>query len=304
MNAADVALWLTFGLLGVAIAAVWLSPLKVARTVSIAPWMMFFAMATASGVAAGFVSPAGVLALLVFAGMAHLSSAERFGRIWRTIFGIVTAFLALALALHKLPGFNNPQLIANVCFSRDAVPYTQYANFDKASVGLILLAFLCPRAATAADGRALLRRTLPVAAVTLVVVMAVAMAMGVVRPQFKWPAYTLVFLATNLLFTCVAEEAFFRGFVQNRLAAAWPANHGWQMLVLALSAALFGLAHLGGGPAYALLATVAGLGYAYAFHVTGRIEAAIFTHFAFNAIHFVAFTYPAIAARTAAVSPA
>jgi membrane protease YdiL (CAAX protease family) len=295
MNPPDVALWLTFGLLGVAIAAVWLSPLKLSRTVSIAPWMMFFAMATASGVAAGFVAPAGVFALLAFAGMAHLTNAERFSRTWRTVFGLVTAFLALALALHKLPGFNNPQLIANVRFSPDAAPYTQYANFDKASVGLILLAFLCPRAATAADWRALLRRTLPIAAVTALGVMAIAMATGVVRPLVKWPAYTLVFLATNLLFTCVAEEAFFRGFVQDRLAAIWPAKRAWQIAVLVLSGVLFGLAHLGGGPAYALLATVAGVGYAYAFYASGRIEAAILTHFAFNAIHFIAFTYPAIA---------
>lgn len=295
MNGPDVALWLTFGLLGVAIGAVWLSPLKISRTVSVAPWMLFFAMATASGVAAGHVAPIGVLGLLLFAGMAYLTGAQRFSRTWRIVFGIVTAFLALALALHKLPGFNNPQLIAKVRFSPDALPYTQYANFDKASVGLILLAFLCPRAATAADWRALLRRMLPVAAVTVLVVMAIAMAMGVVRPQFKWPAYTLVFMATNLLFTCVAEEAFFRGFVQDRLAAAWPAKRAWQMAVLVMSGALFGLAHLGGGPAYALLATVAGLGYAYAFSATRRIEAAILAHFAFNAIHFVAFTYPAIA---------
>jgi membrane protease YdiL (CAAX protease family) len=36
-------------------------------------------------------------------------------------------------------------------------------------------------------------------------------------------------------------------------------------------------------------------GYASAFAVTRRIEAAILTHFAFNAVHFVAFTYPAMA---------
>jgi uncharacterized protein len=295
VNLAQVSLWLTFGLLGVAIAAVWLSPLRLSRTVSIPPWMMFFAMATASGFASGFVAPAGVLALLVFAAFAWATSAERFGRAARIGFGVVTAFLALALAMHKVPGFANPQLIANVRFSPDAVPYTQYANFDKASVGLILLAFLCPRAGTAADWRALLRGTLPILAMTVAGVMAIALAAGLVRPDVKWPAYTLVFLATNLLFTCVAEEAFFRGFVQDRLAAAWRSKRIWQVAVIGCSAALFGLAHLGGGAAYALLATLAGLGYASAFAVTRRIEAAILTHFAFNAVHFVAFTYPAMA---------
>jgi membrane protease YdiL (CAAX protease family) len=291
----QVSLWLTFGLLGVAICAVWLAPLTFSRTLSIPPWMLFFAMATASAVASGFVGLAGVVGLLVFAACAYATGVDRFGRTPRIGFGVVTAFLALALALHKLPGFQNPQLIAGVRFSPDAVPYTQYANFDKASVGLILLAFLCPRAGTAAGWRALLRRMLPIAAATLVGVMALAVAMDVIRPQFKWPAYTLVFLATNLLFTCVAEEAFFRGFVQDRLAAAWQANRLWQMTVIGLSGVLFGLAHLGGGTAYALLATLCGVGYACAFAATRRIEAAILTHFAFNAIHFLAFTYPAIA---------
>lgn len=295
MNPTLVSLWLAFGLLGLSICAVWLSPIRVTPSVRIAPWMIFYAMATASAVASGFVAPAGVLALLVFAGMAYLTSSGPLGRAWRIVVGIVTAFLALALALHKLPGFNNPQLIANFRFSPDAVPYTQYANFDKASVGLILLAFLCPRAATAAEWRALLRRSLPIAAITVIGVMAVAMTLGVVRPEFKRPAYTVVFLATNLLFTCVAEEAFFRGLVQGSLAAAWPDKRVWQMAVLVLSGTLFGLAHLGGGPAYAALAILAGLGYAYAFYATKRIEAAVLTHFAFNAIHFVAFTYPAIA---------
>jgi uncharacterized protein len=295
VNPAQVSLWLTFGLLGVAIGAVWLSPMTFSRKVSVPPWMMFFTMATASGVASGFIAPAGVLALLVFAGLAWATGAERFGRAARIGFGVVTALFALALAMHKVPGFANPQLIANVRFSPDAVPYTQYANFDKASVGLILLAFLCPRAGTAADWRALLQRALPILAMTVAGVMAIALASGLVRPDFKWPAYTLVFLATNLLFTCVAEEAFFRGLVQDRLAAAWRNKRIWQVAVIGCSAALFGLAHLGGGAAYALLATLAGLGYACAFAVTRRIEAAILTHFAFNAVHFVAFTYPAMA---------
>jgi membrane protease YdiL (CAAX protease family) len=43
-----------------------------------------------------------------------------------------------------------------------------------------------------------------------------------------------------------------------------------------------------------LFATLAGLGYAAAYLRSGRIEGAILTHFALNAVHFVAFTYPAL----------
>jgi membrane protease YdiL (CAAX protease family) len=46
---------------------------------------------------------------------------------------------------------------------------------------------------------------------------------------------------------------------------------------------------------YVLAATVAGLGYGWAFLRTGRIEAAIAVHFAVNAVHFLLFAYPRLA---------
>ncbi|UUZ53935.1 hypothetical protein LP419_36140 [Massilia sp. H-1] len=111
-----------------------------------------FAMAAASGVASGYVGLIGVAELLVVVGFAWATSEDKLDRPLRIGCGIVTAVLVLALALHKLPGFYNPQLITNVRFSPDALPFTQYANFDKASAGLILLAFLCPARAPAPTG--------------------------------------------------------------------------------------------------------------------------------------------------------
>jgi membrane protease YdiL (CAAX protease family) len=78
------------------------------------------------------------------------------------------------------------------------------------------------------------------------------------RPDLKWTP-----------FTCVTEEAFFRGFLLAQLARGW-------------SGSRYGLA------------AVAGFGYAMAYLRTGRIEAAILTHFALNALHFLAFTYPGL----------
>jgi membrane protease YdiL (CAAX protease family) len=45
-----------------------------------------------------------------------------------------------------------------------------------------------------------------------------------------------------------------------------------------------------------MLATVAGIGYGYAYYQSGRIETAILTHFLLNAAHAVFFTYPALKA--------
>jgi len=291
MDSSSVSLWLTFGLLSLSIAAVWITPSPATRHY---PWMALFGAAIVCGLVWGYLKPIAAIELAAFGALAYYVGHGDMKKGLRIFLGILTGILALALAMHRLPGFSNPQLIANARFSADAIAFTQYANFDKAAVGLILLAFLCRRCGTRGEWRDMLRRILPVAAVTAVVVLAIAIAVGFVAPQFKLPPYTPIFLITNLLFTCVAEEAFFRGLVQDRLAGALPATRPWQTAVVVFSGALFGLAHLGGGPVYALLATLCGVGYAYAYAVTKRIEAPIIVHFAFNAIHFIGFTYPAI----------
>ncbi len=67
-------------------------------------------------------------------------------------------------------------------------------------------------------------------------------------------------------------------------------------LAIAVAAVLFGLRHYMGGINYILLATVAGIGYGWAYRHTGRMEASILTHFSLNSLHFLLFTYPALAA--------
>lgn len=284
---------LTYGLLGLAIVALWLPSLRI-RTASVPPWMVVFGAAIGCGLAFGYLGLVAALALALFAGVAYAAGSDTIGRGWHIVCGVLTGVLALALAMHKVPGFNNPQLVADIRFSVDALPYSQYANFDKGAVGLILTAFLCRRANTLTEWSALLRRALPIAAITLMAVLALSIAVGVVRPDFKLPAYTPIFLVTNLLFTCVAEEAFFRGFLQERMASSLPSGRAWQIGVIIISGTLFGVAHLGGGPVYAALAALCGFGYAYAYAFTRRVEAAILTHFVFNAAHFIGFTYPAL----------
>ncbi|MBJ7310490.1 CPBP family intramembrane glutamic endopeptidase [Rugamonas sp. CCM 8940] len=294
MHSISPLVWLSFGLLALAICAVWLKPVSLGGRLVVAPWLALFTAALIGGLAGGVLTPLAVAELALFGGVAYGAGSAAVGRGWRIVLLIVTGVLALALAMHRLPGFNNPQLIAGVRFSADATAFSQYANFDKAAVGLILLALLCRRAGQGADWRALARRSLPVAAGTVVVVMALGVALHVVGLAPKLPAYTPVFLLTNLLFTCVAEEAFFRGFLQERMAAT-STGRVWQVGVVLLSGLLFGAAHLAGGPLYALLAGVAGVGYASAYALTRRVEAPILTHFCVNMAHFLLFTYPALA---------
>ncbi|MDI1261146.1 CPBP family intramembrane glutamic endopeptidase [Aquabacterium sp.] len=206
--------------------------------------------------------------------------------------------LGLALAVHVLPGFHNPLLVNAVRTTPDAVPFTLYANFDKGSVGLLLLACLAPRLASWQDARAAVAPTLVAAVATAAAAIGAAWLAGQVRFEPKLgaalPPFAPTFLFVNLFFTCVAEEAFFRGLIQERLTRALAHRPGLIFLPILVSATLFGLAHLGGGPLYMAFATLAGLGYAGVYAKTRRVEAAVVTHFAVNATHFIFFTYPAL----------
>jgi membrane protease YdiL (CAAX protease family) len=93
----------------------------------------------------------------------------------------------------------------------------------------------------------------------------------------------------------MAEEAFFRGFIQKNLSLMMKKIQHGDYLALLIAAVLFGLAHYPGGIKYVILATVAGLGYVWVYLTTKRIEGSILTHFGLNLTHFLFFTYPALA---------
>ena len=65
-----------------------------------------------------------------------------------------------------------------------------------------------------------------------------ARSVGVDTPLAPW------FLAINLLFTCVAEEAFFRGFLLGGLASALAGQRYGTTLAVVVSTVLFGLAQI------------------------------------------------------------
>jgi membrane protease YdiL (CAAX protease family) len=285
---------ITFGLLALSICAVWIPPIPLGKRFDVPAWQLLFVAAIASGLAAGYLTWPALPALAFLGIVAYLAERTAASRVQRIVFGALTAVTALALALHRLPGFANPVLIADAKFSPDAAPFTQYANFDKAAAGLIILAWLCKRATTAEAWKVVWRRTWPVVAATTAIVIVAAVIMGYTRFDPKLPTYAPTFLAINLLFTCVAEEAFFRGFLQERLATTLNGLRFGGFIAIASSGLLFGVVHAAGGVSYVMFATLAGFGYAYAYACVRRVEAPIITHFVVNAVQFVGFTYPQV----------
>lgn len=286
---------LTFGLLALTVLSLW-APLSAIRGNRAWPWCGGLVLAMLAGLWGGILDWRAPVSIAVFVALAWGARDAR-GRYARALLLALTAVAALALALHKAPGFHNPMLAEGIHFSRDGTPFALWANFDKAVVGIVLVGVFCERIGSVAEWREMLRRIAPVVASTLVVVLGLGWLLGQIRPDVKWTPYSAWFLASNLLITCVAEEAFFRGFLLEKMARAMRGWRGGVIVATLVTSILFGLAHLGGGSLLALLATIAGLHYAVAYLLSRRVEGAILTHFVLNAVHFVAFTYPALAGR-------
>ncbi|MBS0347479.1 MAG: CPBP family intramembrane metalloprotease [Proteobacteria bacterium] len=267
-------------LLGTAILATWWP-----ASTRIAPWAVLFALALGSALASGLVTPVALpgLALLL---VACIASTHHFPKAAPWAAGT----LALILALHAWPGFHTLSIADNVVLGAETAPFTLRASFDKAAAGLLLLVFFSQRFESMAEicrnGSLLLIFSVFGAFSTI----GLAWLAGFVRPDPKWPAFAPHFLAINLLFTCIAEECFFRGLIQEKLHQRY--RERGNVLPVAISAALFGASHLAGGVLYAGLAVVAGLAYACAYARIRRIEAAVFAHFVVNSTHFIGFTYP------------
>lgn len=273
-----------------AIVCAWMPVVHWGR-LSIRPWLVCFALALCTALATGVLGFVGLLLVLVLALVLSGASCDRLPKVLRLALGVVAALLALALAMHKVPGFSNLLIFKGVQLSADAPPFTLYANFDKGIVGLLLLVLFCRKVTSFAELKADFRRSCLFVFTTILLLCIAGVLSQFFRFDLKLPAATAVFVVVNLLLICVAEEAFFRGFVQESLHRLSSKPLG-SALAVGASALLFGLAHFAGGVMYMVLASLAGLGYALVYQQSRRIEMAILVHFGFNLVHFLCFTYP------------
>lgn len=191
---------------------------------------------------------------------------------------------ASALALHLVTGFHNLPVLDNVISGPGSVPFSMRLNLDKP---LIIFALYSLVPDMLGHPRSISTRKYLILATAFIALPAMALGLGLVAPEFSVPDWLWIFVLNNLLFTCVAEEVLFRGYIQqilNRYFSHWVA--------IGIASALFGLAHFSGGAAFILLAAYAGALYGVTYYWTGRLSMAIAIHFAFNLIHLLFFTYP------------
>lgn len=206
---------------------------------------------------------------------------------------------AVALAAHILPGFNNLLVLENVLAGANSLPFTLYLNIDKSLIffGLLLLMpqmLKQPSYKSVSKLGSLSNPSYLTDKKALILMMSLAITIflvatlcSLIEPELSLPSWWWVFFINNLFFTCVVEEAFFRGYLQTQLLKKLPTY-----LAILLSSILFGIAHFSGGLAYVFIATIAGVLYGFTYYYTGRLSLAIALHLTINMLHLVFFTYP------------
>ncbi|CNI36938.1 CPBP family intramembrane glutamic endopeptidase [Yersinia pekkanenii] len=199
---------------------------------------------------------------------------------------LLLVLAAIALFLHWVPGFNNLKVLDNVEVGALSAPFSMYYNLDKALIPFILLAGL-PTLFIANKHPSIGRMGWVGLIVSMPALLLLAVTLGGLKIEMHTPAWIGSFVIANVFFVCLAEEALFRGYLQQRLSQ-WLGYYP----ALLITALLFGVAHLAGGPLLMIFATLAGLIYGLAWLWSGRLWVAVAFHFALNLMHLLFFTYP------------
>ncbi len=201
--------------------------------------------------------------------------------------------ISILLLVHKFPLISslNQKVLDSIKFAEDSYPFTMYLNFDKALLGLIV--FLC--FGFTIHKKITYQKVIKITFFNTLlcssVIFSIALLIDAIRWDPKFPSESFIFLLNNLFIVCVAEEAFFRRYIQGHLQEVFKFRFG-PLLALLLASVVFGLAHYKGGFQMVAFASLAGLFYGVSFLKTGRLEASVLTHFGFNIIHFFFFSYP------------
>ncbi|MFL1781103.1 CPBP family intramembrane metalloprotease [Candidatus Hepatincolaceae symbiont of Richtersius coronifer] len=277
---------ITYSLLFITIITLWLpsnSRIKI--------WQVTAFLALSFAYLSNLITEIGILVIGVYGILCILYAKNEV--IKRHLLLLPVLVMGGIIAKHFLPGFNNLLILSNFQFTADALPFTLYLNIDKAFSGILLAGFVLQLSFKKMDwiiiGKAL-KSKLPI---VLITVLGISYLLGYVKFSPKLPDYFLIWMVSNLLITCLAEEALFRGILQNHLSQL---TYRYSSVVAILIPALiFGALHYSGGIKYVALTSIAGLLYGWIYNASGkRIEASILAHFAVNLLHILFFTYPAL----------
>ena len=286
---------LTYGFLYLTVILLWAPKLK-----GISAWWPAAMLAILFGVLSHRIELLGLSFVLVFGLVTFLFEKIKSHQLAHILLGSLVLVVGALIGTNLFPGFHTPgihnlKVLSHVQISHDGIPFRLYLNIDKVFVGIFILGFTHQLISARNQIVPMLKRAMPLALGTIFIVMILSFALGYVHFDPKLPNHLLLWSTANLLFVCLAEEGFFRGFIQKNLCLLFSRFRYGDLLAIAIASVLFGFNHHAGGVNYMILATVAGMGYGFVYYKTKRIEASMLTHFLLNLTHILFFTYPALA---------
>ncbi len=246
--------YLTYGIFITNILALWI-PVKT----KVKPWILIFGFSLILAFVSHIANSIAILSILLFYALVSMYSKCIFK--WKYILWVLIFLLGLALQLHLIPGFKNLLIWNKIQLTSDAIPFTLYLNFDKTIVGLIILGLTLNLANTRIEWKALLKQVAFKLPIIIFIILILTIVFGYIKFEPKLPHDLWIWVVSNLLFTCVAEEGFFRGFFQESLSQLkYKYSDSIAVLVPAI---FFGIIHYPGGIKYVILATAAGALYGF-----------------------------------------
>jgi membrane protease YdiL (CAAX protease family) len=232
------------------------------------------------------LTPVGIAIIIFLSVIAYLSFRFRERRMYRIGLEVVLVLASIALTMHYVPGFNNLKVLDSVDVGPQSAPFTMYYNLDKALIPFLLLACLHTlfKAPSVQPPAAWLWFILILSVPALLVL---AVYIGGLQFEQHRPEWIWQFILSNIFFVSLAEEALFRGYLQQRLTGVMSPK-----IALVITSALFGLLHYAGGVQLIIFAGLAGIIYGLAWMWSGRLWVATLFHFGLNLTHLLFFTYP------------
>lgn len=234
------------------------------------------------------IQPVGAGFIIALAALALVSTRLQRRPTLRIAVEIIALLAAVALTMHWIPGFNNPRIVENSVLGPRSIPFGFSFNFDKALVPFILMIAL-PSLFVSAPPVRVARWCWGALILCVPGILLIAMGAAGLKLELHWPTWLPAFVLANLFFVSLAEEALFRGYLQQRLSLMMP-----PVVALCLTSILFGALHAAGGPLLMLFAGISGLVYGLAWMWSGRLWVSTLFHFGLNMCHLLLFTYPAL----------
>ncbi|CDG87751.1 CPBP family intramembrane glutamic endopeptidase [Xenorhabdus bovienii] len=238
------------------------------------------------GISTNVLTFPAIAALIVIAGLGTAHVYLKKHPTSRIITEVLLLISVVLLFMHYIPGFNNLKYLDKVQVGPLSAPFSMYFNFDKALIPFILL-FCMPSLFTRKPVVEAFPHVWAALIVAIPALLGLATELGGLAVELHLPSWFPAFVVANIFFVSLAEEALFRGYLQQKLSQ-WINPY----LALVITSLIFGAAHFAGGSLLMIFATLAGLIYGLAWMWSGRLWVAVAFHVSLNLSHLLFFTYP------------